>query len=217
MPTAAESMPLADYLVSQGVDPAKAAEMGAQGEAISKNRGLGLRESAHPAAQEFLRQSTPPETTAAVQAHETAELNAHLGQVYQPPASPLDYQFPHSIAPETDEAIAADNELRAAFHAEGLPRQIVESIGADLATAAHSRTNETAEQAQSRTASTRSTLERWYGKDTEANLRLVDSIFDRLLAKGGATREFVEAVAPHLDALSLDSLIQFAKHRAGAR
>lgn len=147
----------------------------------------------------------------------SSQLTQELNVTMAPPASPNDYHFPSSIAPLNDEAIAADNELKAALHSEGLPRYIVESIGSALATAAATRTDETPDQAQARIGKTRATLEQWYGRDTDANLALVDGVIDRLLAKGGATRDFVQAMAPHLDALSLDALVQFAKQRGTRR
>lgn len=158
---------------------------------------------------------TPAQATAALAAHNEVQLSHELDAVMAPPAAPGDYLFPHSLEPENEAAFAADNELRAALHSEGLPRHIVESIGSSLAQAASTRINE--DQAQARIGSTRATLERWYGKDTDANLAHADALFERLRAKGGATADFVEAVAPHLDALSLDALIQFAKHKAGRR
>ena len=203
-----------------GIDAATAARLAAEHNEIVRNRGLGLRESAHPAAQDMLRQGASPankDPFAASDRAGQAELQNHLADLMAPPASPLDYQFPSSLTPETEEAMAGDRELRAALHAEGLPRRVVESIGQELARAVAKRQNETAEQAANRQASVRQTLERWYGGHTDANLRLVDTIFDRLLAKGGATADFVRAAAPHLSALDIDSLVQFAKARAGRR
>jgi hypothetical protein len=222
MTTEAESMPLADYLVSKGVDPAKASVLGAQGDSISRNRGMGELERAftQPAAPPpavRIQPATPDQATAALREHEQSVQSAHLDAHFAPPPDASYYQFPHSIAPETDDAIKADGELRAALHAEGFPRHVVEGIGEELARAARTRMEESPEQAQERQASVRATLERWYGRDTDANLRLVDGVIDRLIAKGGATADFVAAMAPHLDALSIDSLVQFAKHRAGRR
>jgi hypothetical protein len=221
-------MPLTDYLISKGIEPAQAAVLGAQGDQISRNRGAGIQVTPEgkPIEPHFgvpapKPAPTPPASATQAQealaAHEQELQAAHLDAHFASPPDGSHYQFPHSIAPETDEAIAADRELRAAFHAEGLPRHVVESIGSSLAEAARTRLNETDEQAQTRQASVRQTLEKWYGRDTDANLRLVDGIIDRLIAKGGATADFVSAAVSHLDALSIDSLVQLAKHRGAGR
>ena len=75
MTTEAESMPLADYLVSKGVDPAKASVLGAQGDSISRNRGMGELERAftQPAAPPpavRIQPATPDQATAALREHE---------------------------------------------------------------------------------------------------------------------------------------------------
>jgi hypothetical protein len=204
-----------------GASPAEAAILVEQHEALAGRRGpdaraaLAPRDPAPPGAPPPPASPvTPSAASTALEAHESGRVAQELDKAMLPPSAPGDYRFPSSLDPETDEAWAADAELKSAFHSEGFPRFLVESIGKDLAKAAATRMEETPDQAQARIASTRATLERWYGRETDANLALVDALIDRLRAKGGATREFVEAIAPHLDALSLDALIQFAKHSA---
>src|SRR5580658_1680346 len=109
------------------------------------------------------------------------------------PNSPWDYRFPQSLEPETDEALVADRALRAAFHAEGLPRHIVESIGSVLANAA-ARAQETAEEADTRIYATIKKLGEWYGPHTDANLRLLNDLMGSLRARGAEVRAFVDAV-----------------------
>jgi hypothetical protein len=207
--------------IAAGATPEQATQLSEQHEAMAGRRGLDARAAMSvtdpaPPGAKLPPGATVPQTvaSAALEAHESARVAQELDKAMLPPSAPGDYRFPSSLDPETDEAWAADAELKSAFHSEGFPRFLVESIGKDLAKAAATRMEETPDQAQARIASTRATLKRWYGRETDANLALVDALIDRLRAKGGATREFVEAVAPHLDALSLDALIQFAKHSA---
>jgi hypothetical protein len=224
------AMPLSEYLVSKGIDPAQAASLAAHGDSISRNRGMGvmapeggrpveLDQMAPPLAPQKTQpaQPTPAQLQESMRQHEEAQQAAHLDAHFAPPKSHLDYRFPASLEPQNEDAHAGDLELRQALHAEGLPRHVVESIASSLAEAGRMRGAETPEQAQSHQTSVGQTLERWYGKDTNANLALVVGIRDRLIGRGGATAKFVAAVAPHLDALSIDSLVQFARHRAARR
>lgn len=212
--------------IAAGATPEQAAALATQHNVMSGRFGaeakagmsVELRNLPPPPAKlpEYSRTS-PTQATAALQAHQDQAFHGELDAAMSAPASAAHYSFPASLEPETPEAIAADMELRTALHAEGLPRHVVETAASALADAASSRPNETEEQAQSRIAATRATLERWYGKEHEANMRLADSVFDALLAKGGAVADFVSNTVPHLDALSIDAIVQFAKHRASRR
>ncbi|MGB9331490.1 MAG: hypothetical protein WCB10_12045 [Steroidobacteraceae bacterium] len=210
-----------EFFMEHGAaSPEHARMLSEQAETMAGRRGPDARAALNITARDQPPVVQPtaavPLTHAEIQeslaAHQNAQLVQELDKSMMPPPAPDHYQFPHSLAPETDEAIAADQELRAAFHAEGLPRYLVEALGKDLAAAARTRMQETPEQAQQRVGSVRTTLEKWYGAQTDANLALVDRLVERLSARGAATRDFVQAMAPHLDALSIDALVQFATH-----
>jgi hypothetical protein len=215
----------ADY-IKMGADPATAETLAQQCNILTGRSGtrdqridleVGMRNQPPPAKPAPpASKVTPADAIAALHAHENAALSQELSAVMAPPASPSDYQFP-SRGDLSDAQFATDNEIKTALHSEGFPRQVVDSIASDIATAVATHANETQQQAQARIAGTRATLERWYGKDTDANLNLVDGVLARLIAKGGATRSFVENVASHLNALSIDQLVQFAKYRASRR
>ncbi|MGB9332625.1 MAG: hypothetical protein WCB10_17810 [Steroidobacteraceae bacterium] len=217
-----------EFFMEHGAaSPEHARMLSEQAETMAGRRGPDARAALNITARDQPPPvATPtaavPMTHAEIQeslaAHQNAQLAQELDKSMMPPPAPDFYQFPQGLTPQTDEAIAADQELRAAFHSEGFPRYLVESIGKDLAAAARTRMQETPEQAQQRVGGVRTTLEKWYGAQTDANIALVDRLVERLSARGSATRDFVQAMAPHLDALSIDALVQFAKHhRAGSR
>jgi hypothetical protein len=215
----------AEFLAT-GVDAATAESLAMQANMMAGRTGtrdqqielaVGMRHYVPPAQLAPTAKTTPEAATAALHAHTNAQLTQELSAVMAPPASPSEYRLPGWGDNQTDEQFATDREVAASLHAEGFPRHLVEGIGRDLATAAASRAHETPQQAQARIATTTATLQKWYGKDLQANLQLVDGVVDRLLAKGGATRAFVENVMHHLDASSIDALVQFAKHRAARR
>ena len=164
MTTEAEAMPLAEYLTTVGgVDPARAAVLAAQGEALSVRGGSALALSAPSKALEGgspadVRQRgaiassalerapdaapPPPQSTVtqaqaqeALEAHEAARSAAHFDQVFAPPESPAHYRIPASSGQPSDEALAADAALAQMLHAERTPRDLGEAIMQDIAAA----------------------------------------------------------------------------------
>jgi hypothetical protein len=161
---------------------------------------------------------TPAEATAMLEAHTEAEVGAHLATVMLPPASPADYKFPlTSLAEPTDEQIAADSELKSALHAEQMPKFAVESIGKSLAEASRMLANETPAQAQTRLGSNKARLTALWGGDFDGSIKIVDAFLEQIGTRSPALREFIDRVAPVLDPLSIDLLLQVAKNRAGKR
>lgn len=205
MTTQAESMPLSDYLASMGVDPAQAATLGAQGNEISRNRGLGLRESAHPAAQEMLRQSANPAAKDPFATGEQSELHGHLDKVFAAPAEATDYHFEHGIAEPTAEQAATNSAIKAELHSFGMPKFVVDSIAHNLFEASSKPP-----QLQATTAS----LKGMWGGQYDTNLKLVDTLLEQMSTDRPALAAFIGQAAPHLSALNVDALLQVAKHRA---
>ena len=124
-----------------------------------------------------MKHSRPIKARSCGRAQARRARGAHLDRAFAPPASASDYQFPPTPTDLTDEQFASDQAIKSALYAEKMPAFVVSSIAKALAEVA--RTNETPEQAQARIASTRATLERWYGPEKDANLALVDALTDR--------------------------------------
>jgi hypothetical protein len=143
MPSEATSMPLADYLVSQGVDPAQAALLGQQGDALAGKFGAEAKavmtasvSESQPAAAKPAPSSTVTQQQAvdAVNAHNEAQLQSELDATYAPPVNAYEYRIPQASGGElSDEAMAADRALVTVLHSERMPLHIGNAIMQDLA------------------------------------------------------------------------------------
>ena len=148
-----------EFFMEHGAaSPEHARMLSEQAETMAGRRGPDARAALNITARDQPPPvATPtaavPMTHAEIQeslaAHQNAQLAQELDKSMMPPPAPDFYQFPQGLTPQTDEAIAADQELRAAFHSEGFPRYLVESIGKDLAAAARTRMQETPEERSS--------------------------------------------------------------------
>jgi hypothetical protein len=228
MPTEKEAMPLAEYLVKVGgVDPAKAAVLGAQGEALGRRSGapappsaaaLQALEGGSPAdarqrgaiassALERAPDPAPPpprgtvtraQAQEALEAHEAARAAVHLDQVFA--ESPMHYRVPASSEQPSDEALAADAALTQMLHAERTPRDLGEAIMQDIAAA----------RVTPKSAETLTAVRPW-----------VDQML-RTARANPTLRPYVQDVSVErfLDVLSPETIVAlspFVKYRAGRR
>lgn len=130
-------MPLATYLEQHGVDPAQAAVLGAQGDAIKGGqlapydavRSSSPTPAAAPPASNSV---TSEQAVAALGAHNEAQLARELDAAMAPPARAWDYSIPSAAGQPTDEAMAADRALVGLLHAERVPVHIGNAIMIDL-------------------------------------------------------------------------------------
>jgi hypothetical protein len=210
-----------------GADAATAAALATQHNIMAGRAGtpdqraelaVGMRNQA-PAAKPVPAASTvtPAEATAALEAHTNAQLSAHLDEVFAAPAQASDYLFPYGHTDPTPEAFAFDNTIKADLHAANMPAFVVNSIAQSLAEANRTLANETSAQAAARLDANKSRLTAMWGGDFDGNMRLVDGLIDQVGADRPALRAFIERVAPFFDPLSVDALLQVAKHRAAKR
>jgi hypothetical protein len=218
-----QPMTAADF-VSVGVDPATAASLAAQHEALAGRSGFNARVEA---AQSLVNLPPPPaaapaptttnaQLADATAAHENAQLVGTLDAAFAPPAQPYDYQFPQTTDTLTDEQLASDSALKTALHAAQMPKFVVESIAQNLAEASRTLANETPAQAQLRIGSQKSRLEGMWGKDNfDGNLQIVDTFLEAAGAKSPVLKAFLESAARAFTPLDLDLILQVAKHRAG--
>lgn len=211
--------------ISAGADPAVAAVLATQANIMagrgSANDRMALTQQLEnlppPATKSTTPPVTPAEATAALDAHENAALSAHFDALWAPPDAPEHYKFPlTSLADPTDEQFAQDTALKAAFYTEQIPQFVVESIAKSLAEQTRTLANETPAQAQSRIESAKVRLSKMWGGEFDANIQIVDTFLEQL-GRRPELREFIGRAAPLLDPLSVDLLLQFAKHRAGRR
>jgi hypothetical protein len=77
--------------------------------------------------------TTPAQATAALAAHEEAQLQGHLEQLYQGASSPLEYRIPVTAGELSDEALAADSALQQMLYTQRLPRDLGNAILQDVA------------------------------------------------------------------------------------
>jgi len=216
----------ADFYTQHGATPEQAAALAAQHNTLAGRGGFNTMAD----AREQTRNMPPPAVPAApaptsnatlfeaAAGHENAQLASTLDAAFAPPANAFDYRFPERPTAPTDEQLASDGALKAAFHAAQLPKFVVESIAQNLAEASRHLANETPQQSQSRIDSQKSRLiGMWGSKEFDGNMQIVDAFLEQQAAKSPALRSFLEGAARAFTPLDIDLILQTAKHRAGRR
>lgn len=219
---ASQPVTAADF-TAVGVDATTAASLASQHNTLANRGSFNGRVAL---AHELERQTPPPAAAPsaatsnatlvdAAAAHENAQLAGTLNSAFAPPANAFEYRFPEAREPLTDEQLASDSALKAAFHAAQMPKFVVESIAQNLAEVSRTLANETPAQNQLRLESQKSRLMGMWGKDNfDGNLALVDTFLEQQSAKSPAIRSFLEGAARALTPLDLDLILQVAKFRA---
>jgi hypothetical protein len=209
--------------IAAGVDPVMAANLAAQhnlyaGRGSFEDRAAlpSLDNLPPPNAPAPPPSASPADAAAALEQHTQARLTEQLNKDFQPPANPYDYKLP-ALQPPSDEQRAADTKLASEFHAEGLPKFIVDNIGESLAKSVRTLANETPQQAQARIASNTVSLQRMWGGEYQANIAAADRLLAQMQSRSPAMRDFIERAAPLFTPLDIDSIVQFAKYRASSR
>jgi hypothetical protein len=213
--------------VAAGASPAEAAILAEQHEAIVGRRGPEARAAILIGSRDLPPPPAPPppvstvtqtQATEALAAHTEAQMSAQLDQTFAPPATPAEYKFPYTRDP-SDEQFAADNALKAAMHAERMPKFVVDSIAQNLAETSRALANETPAQAQTRIEANKTRLTALWKNDGgfDANIAKIDSMLGWMSARSPALKAFIDANAHALTPLDLDLLLQVANHRAARR
>jgi hypothetical protein len=218
---------------ARGVSPAEAAMLAEAHETMAGRRSadaraaLSVTDPAPPGAK------LPPgatvtqtEATTALEAHEAAQLNAEMDKMFAPPASPSDYRFPPPVHDVTDEDIARDSGIKAVFHSTGFPRWLGENIVNELSAGERVLSRLPPGEVSARLTSTGESLKRMWGREYDRNIVTVEDLLlemDRRnpsLGIGGSVRldngQDVPLLAL-LDSQTVNSLVEFAKHRANRR
>jgi hypothetical protein len=221
--------------VAAGASAADAAILAEQHNAMAGHRGADARAALSVAARDVPPPAARPPAASpvtqaqavnALEAHEAAQLNAEMGKMFAPPAAPSDYRFPPSPRDPTDAEFAQDGAIKAAFYSEGMPRWLGEGIVKSLVEGEHALSRMTPEQASTRVASTVASLQRIWGREYDSNLAIVDNLLEQMsrrnpgLGIDGTVRLDNGHDVPLLsllDPLTVNSLLEFAKHRAGRR
>jgi hypothetical protein len=209
---------------AHGASPAQAAMLAEQHEAAAGRRGSAARaffsvtDPAPPGAKlPPGARVTQTEASSALQAHESAQLSAHLaGEVFKPPAQPQDYSFPCDVVDQSDAEFAQDGELKQAAFAEGLPKMFVDNLAQAVRDMSR-RVNETHEQARSHFDAQVARLETIWGKDTDANLAKVGTFKGQLLQRYPGFAQQIDIAFHAATPLDLDMLVQWLNHRAVRR
>jgi hypothetical protein len=205
-----------------GVDAAQAASLA---EAHNARGGFKGFDAQVEAVQSDRNMPPPPvpatpaptsnaDLVSAVAEHESAQIARHLDGTFAPPAMPYEYRLEDESG-LNDAQLAANSELKSAFHAAHLPKFVVESIAANLATAARTLANETPEQMQTRIDSNKIRLQGMWGKEFDGNMSAVDSFLEAQGTKSSALKAFIANAAHAFTSLDLDLILQVAKYRAG--
>jgi hypothetical protein len=221
--------------VAAGASAADAAILAEQHNAMAGHRGPDARAALSIAARDQPPPTPPPpaaspvtqaQAVSALEAHEAAQLNAEMGKMFAPPASPSDYRFPPPARGElTDADLENDNAIRSAFHAEGVPRWLSEGVLNALSEGIHAVERMTPQQAEARITSTVANLKRMWGAEYDNNLAKVDRLLDQMKARHPAlgldgTVRLEDRDVPLLellDSIWVDRLLEFAQYRAGRR
>jgi hypothetical protein len=210
--------------IAAGADPVAARQLASQHNLMSGREGSFDErvDFAH-----FIENQPPPPKAApaptttnaqladATVQHQNVHLTGQMDATFAPPANAFDYRFPESTEPVTDEQLAGDSDLKNALHAAQMPRFVVESIAANLATASRTLANETPTQAQARIESQKARLQGMWGKEFDGNMAVVDTFLEQQSAKSPALKAFIQNAARVFTPLDIDLLLQVAKHRAG--
>jgi hypothetical protein len=152
-------------------------------------------------------------------AHDQQPMDAALEQHFAPPAAAHEYKFPYPVGTPTDEAIASDSALKAAMHAEALPKSLVESIATNLRSTATALANETPAAMQSRIDSNRARMTTMWSKEGltfDAAMQTIDAQLEQW-TKNATLRPFIEKSVRFLTPLDWDAILQVAKFRNNQR
>jgi hypothetical protein len=212
----------ADFYTQHGATPEQAAALAAQHNTLAGRGGFNTMADAR---EQTRNMPPPPAPTApaptsnatlfeAAAGHENMQIAGTLDAAFQPPANAFDYRFPEGSTTPTDEQLASDGALKAAFHAAQLPKFVVESIAQNLAEASRNLANETPQQSQARIDSQKTRLAGMWGKEFDGNMQIVDAFLEQQAAKSPALRSFLEGAVRAFTPLDIDLILQTAKHRA---
>jgi hypothetical protein len=215
----------AEAFVAAGASPQEAANLAEQHETMAGRRSpddrialsMQMRDLPPPPkpAAPPPPSTSPAEAKAALEAHTESQFEAHLKEVYSPPASANDYKFPSAPENATEEQHAGDIALKQAFHAAALPKIAVDSIMANIASDSRALAKETPEQISARFDYTTERLSKMWGDQFDANVKTVGAFLDEM-RQVPVLRDAINAnsTALAINPLTWDMLLNVAKFRA---
>jgi len=214
----------AEAFTAVGVDATTAASLAQQHNTMAGRGSFNDRvalsnelESRAPAPKPTaVAPTSNAELVSAVTEHENATLAGQLDATFAPPAMAYEYKLEDESS-LNDAQLAANSELKSAFHAAQLPKFVVDSIASNLATASRTLVNETPAQMNLRIESNKVRLQGMWGKEFDGNMSAVDTFLEQQGAKSPALKAFLANAAHAFTPLDIDLIFQVAKFRAGKR
>lgn len=225
MPTAAESMPLGDYIASLKGDDGQplysseqAAMYGGMDQAVKSGQisPYDLVRSAvtSPAVPAKVQPTSAEQAMTALREHEQQQLAQDLDATFAGAAAPHDYHLPEPSGGHTPETMEMDSAVRGSLHQAGFPVWAAESIGKGIADATRQMAGESQADRTTRDQAADARLHGLWGSDYDANLVTVHRYLDGLRQRSSQMKQFIDNNLPALgrDPLSVDVLLQIAKH-----
>jgi hypothetical protein len=116
------------FITNYGVAPDVAASLAAQANAMSGRSGHAAKAEAEHSVDNYIppspaapaAQPTAQELTDLANAHDAAPMEAAFAAEFAPAASPSEFSLPEPAGGHTDETMAYDAQVKAAFHTAGM-------------------------------------------------------------------------------------------------